>query len=224
MAIPYGAALIGAGASLLGSKMTNDATKAMTRRQMQFQERMSNTAYQRAAKDLEAAGLNRILALGSPATTPAGSIGSMADYGASMAHGASVGISSETAAADIAKTKAETRRTLVDAGIKDQQLLQQMAATPIIQKLAKILDQGVNSMDDFQKIAAKHLPDFIVQVENFSHEIQMGIRALLDKYVPGFTGSPVENWITESAKQAIQIGTNPAGHLGRTVINSIRSK
>lgn len=39
-----------------------------------FQERMANTAYQRAAKDLDKAGLNRILALGSPAATPGGSM------------------------------------------------------------------------------------------------------------------------------------------------------
>lgn len=51
-----------------------------------FQKMMSNTAYRRAARDLEAAGLNRILALGSPATTPAGVIGSMSmpDLGATM--------------------------------------------------------------------------------------------------------------------------------------------
>ena len=35
---------------------------------------MSNTAYTRAAADLENAGLNRILALGSPASTPGGSM------------------------------------------------------------------------------------------------------------------------------------------------------
>lgn len=41
-----------------------------------FQREMSNTAYQRAARDMEQAGLNRILALGSPASTPGGAMAS----------------------------------------------------------------------------------------------------------------------------------------------------
>lgn len=51
--------------------------KDFTREQMQWQENMSNTAYQRAARDLEAAGLNRVLALGNSASTPSPSSSAM---------------------------------------------------------------------------------------------------------------------------------------------------
>lgn len=53
----------------LGNRQWNQ-TKDFTREQMAWQENMANTAYQRAAKDLEAAGLNRVLALGNSAVTP----------------------------------------------------------------------------------------------------------------------------------------------------------
>lgn len=60
-------------AEIHSAEHTNEKNRAMVREQMKFQERMSSTAHQRQAKDLEKAGLNRILGISTGgSSTPGG--------------------------------------------------------------------------------------------------------------------------------------------------------
>lgn len=92
-----GAALVGAAGSLVGGLIgksgqssANSANLAIAREQMDFQERMSNTAHQREVEDLRKAGLNPILSAGgSGASTPSGASIAMQNPNTDLAKGIS---------------------------------------------------------------------------------------------------------------------------------------
>lgn len=105
------------GGDLAGNYMQQKFNAREAEKQRDWQTEMSNTAYQRAATDLEAAGLNRIIALGSPASTPSGATASIEapKLGATgiAAASAKAQIEQANAQSDLTKAmeKTETQKT-----------------------------------------------------------------------------------------------------------------
>lgn len=95
--------------NVVGGVLGNASAASAARTNREFQERMSNTSYQRAVRDMKAAGLNPALAYSQGgASSPGGATASTSDVLSPAVATAQAG---RRLSADVAALKAQTART-----------------------------------------------------------------------------------------------------------------
>lgn len=127
--------VVGGLISKSGQDSANESSAKQAELNRQFQERMSNTAYQRGVADMQAAGLNPMLAYSQGgASTPSGAQSTYYNSSAELGRGFQAIPQNAVALAQVQNVRAQTEKAEAEADLASAQAQESRARAPTYQE------------------------------------------------------------------------------------------
>lgn len=196
-----GSSVVGGALGFLGSRQQNISAARNAREQMDFEERMSNTSYQRAVSDMSAAGLNPMLAYSKGgASTPSGTAAPVVNEASSAAGAADV----MQRVAEYKKAMAETNNTNMQTALVQATIPKLAADARAAMANAWVTEQTINAaiaqkQNESDKSGAdRHLAYFAVDKAHMEAPFY-GENAVADWRVKQASAAQAEQDLSQSA-------------------------
>lgn len=152
---------------LIGTGMTNRANARQAAANRDFQERMSNTAYQRAVSDMKSAGINPMLAAKvGGASTPSGAVAQVADYGQAYSEGRKVDLQRELNRSQVRATNEQANLYSAQAAKARAETVTEMTRPDLNRAQTSSALSSASQADQAVQESKQRIATMLAQIEN----------------------------------------------------------